>query len=248
MTSTPRKRTRTRSGRPLAFAREDAIESAMQLFWRKGFSGATARDLASAMSIQRSSFYNTFDTREAVFREALRRYSTLAPDAALDDVQPGQPVVALLVSSLREICRVRAADTMARGCLVCNSISELVQVDEALGPMIASAVQARIVKVEGLLRQAEVQGELRVPTDIPGAARSFVAFLVGLNTISKIVRDERHLWATCEAFLAGLGVPREAIDAGRAVGGARPARRKRTGDSHPHEPRSPQARYRGSRG
>ena len=233
MTVTSRTRAQSRSGRPLAFAREDAVESAMHLFWRKGFTGATARDLAAAMSIQRSSFYNTFDTREAVFREALRRYGTLAPDAPLDDVQPGEPVVALLVSSLREVCRVRAADTQARGCLVCNSISELVQVDEELGPLIASAVQARIVKVERLLRQAEAQGELRVLTDIPGAARSFVAFLVGLNTLSKVVRDERQLWASCKAFLAGLGVPNGAIETGRPVGSPRTARRRRTGDSHP---------------
>lgn len=231
MTPTSRKRVRNRTGRPLAFTRDDAVESAMHLFWKEGFTGVTTRDLAEAMSIQRSSFYNTFDTREAVFREALRRYGALAPDAPLDDVRPGQPVAPLLVSSLREICRVRAADRQGRGCLVCNSISELVQVDDELGPLIAGAVQARIVKVERLLRQAEAQGEFRVPTDVAGSAKAFVAFLVGLNTISKIVRDEAQLWAICRAFLAGMGVPPEAIERGRPVRRARPARPDRTADS-----------------
>lgn len=212
MPSTPSAPRRPKVGRPMAFTRDAAIESAMQLFWKRGFTTVTARDLAGAMSIRRSSFYNTFETREVVFREAMRRYGALAPDAPLDRVRPGHLVVPLLVSSLREVCRVRAADRQARGCLMCNSIAELVHVDQKQGPLIARAVRARMAKLRQLLRQAEAQAELRLPTGVAGSAEAFVAFLVGLNTISKVVRNERQLWAMCQAFLVGLGVPREATE------------------------------------
>jgi hypothetical protein len=33
-----------------------------------------------------------------------------------------------------------------------------------------------------------------------------MAFLVGLNTLSKVVRSERQLWAMSQAFLEGIGI------------------------------------------
>lgn len=206
MSSTKRSRSRTSAGRPLAFARADAIESAMQLFWKKGFPSVSARDLAAAMSIQRSSFYNTFDSRQSIFREAVRLYSSLAPDAALDGIPAGQPVVPVLVTAMRAVCRARTADKQARGCLICNSLAELVHVDAKLGPIIAGSITARIAKVEKLLARAERQGEVVLPTSVRAASRAYVAFLVGLNAISKILRDEDELWEMCKAFLATLGI------------------------------------------
>ncbi len=202
-----------RTGRPPGFARTDAVDAAMNLFWKKGFRAVSASDLADAMSIQRSSFYNSFGSREQVFREALQRYAGQTPDAPLYRVRPGEAVVPILVSVLRDICRVRAADPGARGCLVCNGIAELVGVEKTIGPLLEDAMANMAGAVERLLRQAVQRKELTLPTDAATAAKSFVAFLIGLNTISKVVRSERQLWAMCRPFLRGLGVPGEALGA-----------------------------------
>lgn len=199
------------AGRPVAFMREEAIQAAMHLFWKQGLLAVSAKDLAKAMGVQRSSFYNSFGSREAVFVEALQRYSAQAPDVPLGNVAPDQPVVPLLVSVMREICRVRAADEQARGCLVCNSIAELVGVDESLGPLLAEAVVLRTGLVERLLLQAVRQKEL-APADPAVTAKMFIAFLIGLNTISKVIRDEAQLWAMCREFLAGMGIAQEALE------------------------------------
>lgn len=201
-----------KSGRPAAFTREDAVNAAMNLFWKKGFLAVSAKDLADAMDIQRSSFYNSFGSREAVFQEALSRYAAQAPDAPLDTVQPGQPVIPVIVSVLRNVCRVRAADAEARGCMACNGIAELVGVEETLGPLLAIATKKRTAVIAQLLRQAVRQGEMTLSSKADTAAEVFVAFLIGLNTVSKIVRDEKQLWAMCRQFLLGLGVPKETLE------------------------------------
>jgi len=200
-------------GRPAAFSRQAAIEGAMNLFWRDGYLAVSASDLAEAMKIQRSSFYNSFGSREAVFLEALERYSKRAPDKILDRLEPGDPVLPAIVSLFRELCRQRAADAEARGCLVCNSIGELVSVDETLGPALLAAVEERVCIVERVLRQAIEQAEMVPPDDVTAAARAFVSFLLGINLLSKTVREESSLWATCRSFLLGFGVPRELLDA-----------------------------------
>lgn len=195
-----------KSGRPMGFVREQAIDAAMHLFWKQGFLSISAKDLADAMSIQRSSFYNSFGSREAVFIEALQHYAAQAPDAPLDKFPPGQPVVPALASVLRRICCIRSADAEARGCLVCNAIAELVGVDQAIGPLLEAAVKHRMAVFRRLLSQAVRQGEIAPLADEETAAAGFNAFLIGLNTLSKVVRDEKQLWAICRQFLRSLGV------------------------------------------
>lgn len=206
-----------RPGRPASFMQEDALTAAMNLFWRKGFLAVSAKDLASAMGIQRSSFYNSFGSREKVFIEALNLYVTLTPDVPLSKVEPGQPVIPVLVSVMRNICQIRAADPEARGCLVCNSIAELVGVEKTLEPKLEEAVNARVKLLERLLSQAVQQGEIEPLSDVTSAARAFVAFLIGINTVSKVIRDERQLWGMCREFLLGLGISKQALKKRRSI-------------------------------
>lgn len=199
-------------GRPAAFSRDSAIEGAMNLFWHDGYLGVSASDLAAAMQIQRSSFYNSFGSREAVFLEALDRYSRAAPDKVIDRIAPGDPVLPVVAAMFRELCRQRAADPEGRGCLVCNSIGELVGVDEELGPVLQDAVEQRVRVFERVMAQAIAQDELDRPDGPLVAARLLVAFLLGINLLSKTVRDERELWTTCRSFLHGFGVPELLLD------------------------------------
>jgi AcrR family transcriptional regulator len=63
-----------RPGRPRAFDADQALESAMRVFWRKGYQGASLSDLTEAMGINRPSLYAAFGNKEALFRKVLDRY------------------------------------------------------------------------------------------------------------------------------------------------------------------------------
>ena len=78
--------------RPSKFDRDEAIETAMEAFWRAGYQACSVRALSERLGITRSSFYNAFGSREALFREALARYGDQAPDQAFADAQvnPGE--------------------------------------------------------------------------------------------------------------------------------------------------------------
>lgn len=188
-------------GRPIEFDREAAIRAAMNLFWERGFDAVSASDLAEAMSITRSSFYNSFGDRETVFREALEAYREITPDTALMAIRPGDPVKPAIRRLFHEICRVRAADPAGRGCLMVNSICELVGVNEELGAAIEEALLGMVRTYERVLRQGVRQNEIEKPADIRAAARAFAAFTSGLNTVSKVIRDEGELRRMCETFL-----------------------------------------------
>lgn len=61
-------------GRPLAFNQDDALERALQIFWSRGYEGASMAELADALGINKPSIYATFGNKEALFRKALAKY------------------------------------------------------------------------------------------------------------------------------------------------------------------------------
>ena len=73
-------------GRPREFDPDQALEAAIEVFWRRGFEGTSLSDLTTAMQLSRPSVYAAFGNKEALFRKALSRYAetrTAAMDAAL---------------------------------------------------------------------------------------------------------------------------------------------------------------------
>lgn len=61
-------------GRPRAFDKDKALDRAMEVFWRKGYEGASLADLTKAMGINPPSLYAAFGNKEGLFRSALDRY------------------------------------------------------------------------------------------------------------------------------------------------------------------------------
>ncbi len=74
------------AGRPREFDPDQALEAAIEVFWRRGFEGTSLSDLTAAMKLSRPSVYAAFGNKEALFRKALARYAetrTAAMHAAL---------------------------------------------------------------------------------------------------------------------------------------------------------------------
>ncbi|MFD4539131.1 TetR/AcrR family transcriptional regulator [Streptomyces bauhiniae] len=70
--NTPRS---TPPGRPRGFDVDEALDSAMRVFWQNGYEGASLPDLTDAMGISRTSMYAAFGNKEDLFRKALARYA-----------------------------------------------------------------------------------------------------------------------------------------------------------------------------
>ena len=64
-------------GRPRTFDRDEALKTAMLLFWRHGYDGVPVARLATAMGIAPASLYVAFGSKEALYREAVLRYLSL---------------------------------------------------------------------------------------------------------------------------------------------------------------------------
>jgi len=196
-------------GRARQFDRDAAVEWAMNEIWRVGFDACSVKAISEKLGITRSSFYNTFESREALFLEALECYFKTSPDRMLDEFSEFSSPLKLLTQVFKEICRIRASDPEHRGCMAINNISELVGVNEPLGQVLENAVLFRIARLEQLLNRSISLGELPDNIDIHSLALAIQNLTMGLNTLSKIIKSEGELWATATITLKALGVYRD---------------------------------------
>ena len=62
------------SGRTRQFEVDEALDRALEVFWARGYEGATLPELTQAMGINRPSLYAAFGNKQSLFRKAMERY------------------------------------------------------------------------------------------------------------------------------------------------------------------------------
>lgn len=191
--------------RPSKFDRNEALDIVTEVIRRGGYEQASVKSLSERLGIPRSSFYNAFGSREELFAEIISRYAAIAPDAPLYAKVEG-PILPLLHGVLRNICRARAADPQGKGCIIVNSIAELCPSAEGPAPMLTNLAASSTRRIEELLDIARKHGEIDSRADVHALALALQNLMIGLNVLSKIVRDENDLWLLTETTLRGLGL------------------------------------------
>lgn len=64
-------------GRPRNFDREEALDTALKLFWRHGYEGTSVAMLAKTIGVNVPSLYAAFVNKESLFVECIERYGEL---------------------------------------------------------------------------------------------------------------------------------------------------------------------------
>lgn len=128
--------------RPRTFELESALEDAMNVFWAKGYEGASLPDLLSEMGIARGSLYKAYGDKRALFLDALALYDRTALTPAIDllrgarDAGAKDPIGTLFASV---VDAARHGDR--RGCLMCNAAAGPAAEDEEIARTVAAMLR-----------------------------------------------------------------------------------------------------------
>jgi AcrR family transcriptional regulator len=130
---------------------DEALQRAMHVFWRWGYSEASIDRLTEGTGLGRGSLYGTFGDKGTLFRRSLERYAqTYHPlyDKALSAAHPDPGAV---VSAYLQVTLNRIADpAVPDGCLLTVSATQLPALD-AEGQ---ATVRAMIGGLRAMLEQA----------------------------------------------------------------------------------------------
>jgi len=171
--------------RPREFELDEAIEGAMQIFWRLGYGATSLPDLLDAMGLTRGSFYKAFGDKRAVYLLALERYENqyISKGAAsLKDTTSGSPLERIIGLFERSFAAENIQEK--KGCLMCNAAIELAPSDA----IVASLVRRMTEKMQTAFNDAlaAVPGQIKKgKADINLTAIALTNLYFGAYTLSK---------------------------------------------------------------
>lgn len=117
-------------GKRRSFDETTALNAAMNVFWQKGYVGASLTDLTKEMGINKPSMYSAFGNKEALFVKATQCYidTKMKPHMALL-FAPDIPLKNRLKNHMMSIVTMQCSDEQAKGCYLVLCQSELVSGD-----------------------------------------------------------------------------------------------------------------------
>ena len=190
-----------RTGRPREFNRNDALDAAMQLFWRQGYESTSLTQLKQVMGdLSAASFYGAFGSKEGLYREALALYldthgQVIAP--LQDETLKSRDA---LERTLRRSARMQTDAGLPKGCMLVLSTTNTSPENGHLQALVTIERQRTREAIRDCIDRALETGELRRDADAVGLTALVEALLVGMSIQ---VRDGVSL-AVIEAAVSNL--------------------------------------------
>lgn len=189
-------------GRPRGFDRDQALQTAMRLFWAKGYADTSMADLTAALGISSPSLYAAFGDKQALFREAVRLYETTEGArlwAPMQDptLTARQAVEALLLATA-DAGRRPDAPT---GCLVVLSGAHPDVLPQAACAELAEIRRASMNALQARLLRAREAGELAPDADVAAMAAFYATVHSGMAFRARDGGSPQELRATAQAAM-----------------------------------------------
>jgi AcrR family transcriptional regulator len=183
-------------GRPLSFDRDAALETAMHVFWERGYEAASISDLTAAMGITPPSLYTAFGDKEQLFLEAIERYALGYGSAGVRALQEEPSARGAIERWLLEAANELTQPCHPKGCMVvmaatnCSAAAERVQ-----GALLLRRTEA-IANVGRRIQGGIDDGELPPDTDAQDLANFYATIYQGMSMQAKDGATHESLMAT----------------------------------------------------
>ncbi|MEC0372741.1 TetR/AcrR family transcriptional regulator [Paenibacillus chibensis] len=172
------------------FDKEQALDEAMELFWKKGYEATSISDLTAAMGIQRPSLYAAFGGKEELFEAALRKYLNLHAARIRAKLHTNPSVKEAIRAFFGDLVEEGYRETPSKGCFCINTMVELAPHDEKFEILTREHEMYLAVIFQEAIRKGMKSGELAGSLDAKGLAQTLVVALIGLTVLLKS-RPER---------------------------------------------------------
>ncbi len=168
-------------GRPRSFDRTAALEAAMRVFWRKGFTATSMNDLCDAMGIGSPSLYAAFGSKEQLYTEAIRRYGETGGTQLTCALESAPTARMGIEAFLRFSARSLACPEHPTGCMVVLS-SVASEGVAGLADMVLAERGRSLEMIRARLERGIKEGDLPAgAVDVEALARFYVTIQQGMS-------------------------------------------------------------------
>lgn len=192
--------------RDISFDQDAVLARARDLFWEKGYTATSIQDLEQALGIRRSSIYNTFGDKRALYDLTLTRYQ----EENLARLQQLLLDHNDLRSALTELftAAARGSDndclTGAKGCYIVNTTTEMANSCAESLSFVSNNRQRFTAIMKDYLARAQVQNKLDVQADPVELADYLFLCYNGLQVLVQTGIERPALVAAVRRCVDGL--------------------------------------------
>lgn len=159
---------------PKPNVREQLLQAGLATLYSRGFNATSVQDITEAAGVPKGSFYNHFDSKEALGAEVVAAYTVLGSDkrAKLRDGK-GAPLTRLR-EYFKALNQMAVGSEFTHGCLLGNFGAELADQSVLIRQRVGEAFDDWCAVVAEVIAQAQEEGA--VGKEI--AAADLAAFLI----------------------------------------------------------------------
>jgi AcrR family transcriptional regulator len=166
-------------GRPREFDVDEVLQAALNVFWGKGYEGATMADLREATGLQPGSIYAAFGSKAGLFKQVVERYVATAFLYGAHSLE---------ADSIREVVRRwltgatenSTGEATPAGCLLVQGALVTGDAAREVGQDLCDRRKAAQVMLTERFTQAQESGDLPSGVEPRVAARYVVALAEGI--------------------------------------------------------------------
>jgi AcrR family transcriptional regulator len=188
-------------GRPRGFDRDAALQTAMLVFWRKGYSETSINDLCDAMGIRSPSLYAAFGSKESLYIESLEHYNKTVRPLVWGRLGDDAPVRDCMEQFLLAAASILPGYADApRGCMA--TLAAIV--DDSPGDLPEAIKSARLDGLDLLrlrLEAAVTEGELPRSTNVDRLSRFYLSVFQGMAIQARDGATQADLEGMAEAAM-----------------------------------------------
>lgn len=169
-------------GRPRAFDADAVLDTAVEVFWRDGFGGASVPDISKATGLSTSSLYNTYNSKLGLFEAALDRYlDAIVGNFMLRPLLEGGAGLEDIEAYLDRLeSTVTTAPSPPRGCLAINTIAEFRDPSPAVAQRTKRYREELRTGLRAALNRAAERGEIAAGS-VETRLDSLVPIIIAFN-------------------------------------------------------------------
>jgi len=196
-----------RRGRPRSFDREAGLDSAIQVFWAKGYEATSIDDLTQQMGIKPPSLYAAFGNKHDLFMQSLDRYAETIghtpTNAFLDETDLRRAIKALFDKTIQCATMPRKP----RGCLLVSVATQMAETDPEVQAWMSRAYASRVSLVADRVAAEQEAGRMSRTPDAASFAKMVVSITHGLVARARVGSSRREISELADNYVDLLVPP-----------------------------------------
>ncbi|MGI9533333.1 MAG: TetR/AcrR family transcriptional regulator [Thermodesulfobacteriota bacterium] len=167
------------------FNMDEAVFSAMNLFWLNGFTNTSLDKLLESMKIGKGSFYQAFDNKHGLYLKTLQLYKDQSRDFYTDITSRGKGIKRINNYIECLIDEMYKEEFVKRGCFLCNASIENAGKDREITDIVHTGFKEVIGILNEMVKEAQIMGEVNSDIEPDQIAHWLFSMSYGLLILAK---------------------------------------------------------------